>query len=121
MTLVDTSVWIDHFRRPDARLAQLATTRSAGIHRFVLGELACGILPRRQAALAYLESLEFAPTAHEAEVLHLVESHRLWGSGLGWVDAHVLAAAFLSGWNVLTNDHRMIAAAARLGIAYPVQ
>jgi predicted nucleic acid-binding protein len=119
MTLVDTSIWIDHFRLPDARLAQLLTTESAGVHPFVLGELAAGNLPKRQSTLTDLGQLPRVPAAQESDVHHLLESHRLWGLGLGWVDLHILAAALVSGCNLLTADHAMMAAATRLGIGYP--
>jgi len=120
MTLVDTSIWIDHFRLPDARLAQLLTTNSARVHPFVLGELAAGNLPKRQATLVHLGRLPQVPAAQESDVHHLLESNHLWGKGLGWVDLHLLSAALVSGCNILTADHAMMAAATRLGIAYPV-
>ena len=119
MTLVDTSIWIDHFRLPDARLTQLLTTESASIHPFVLGELAAGNIPKRQATLADLAKLPQVPAAQESDVHHLLESNRLWAKGLGWVDLHLLAAALISGCNLLTADHAIMAAATRLGIAYP--
>ncbi|SPF33965.1 PilT protein-like [Candidatus Sulfopaludibacter sp. SbA4] len=120
MTLVDTSIWVDHIRRPDARLIQLMTERSARMHPFVLGELVAGNLPNRPKALRYLESFPQVPAAQESDVHHLLESNHLWAKGLGWVDLHLLAAALISGCNLLTADHAMMAAANRLGIAYPV-
>lgn len=119
MTLVDTSIWIDHLRIPDARLAQLLTTNSACVHPFILGELAAGNLPKRQATLADLGRLPRVPAAQESDVHHLLETNRLWGKGLGWVDLHLLAAAMISGCNLLTADHALMSAAARLGVVYP--
>jgi predicted nucleic acid-binding protein len=92
-----------------------------GVHSFVIGELACGNLAKREDTLNGFMKLEHALIADESEVLHLLHTHRLWGTGLGWTDVHILAAAFLTGWNLLTSDHAMAAAAAKLGIAYPVQ
>jgi predicted nucleic acid-binding protein len=120
MTLVDTSIWIDHWRQPDARLAQLLATRSAGLHPFVLGELAAGNLPRRDATLFDLDLLPKVTAAQETDVHHLLNTHRLWGLGLGWIDLHLLAAAMVSGCTILTADHAMNVAAKKLGIAYPV-
>src|SRR5215831_3940046 len=114
MTLVDTSVWIDHFRKPDATLAQLLANRSAALHEFVLGELAGGSLPRRVATLTFLRRLPRVPIAQDSEVHHLLESHRLWGKGFGWVDLHLLASSILSGFTLLTADQRLMQLATKL-------
>ena len=116
MTLVDTSVWVNHFRRPQSSLIRLLGDFSAGIHPFVIGELACVNLKHRALTLGDLAKMPAAPLATEAEVLHLLESRRLWGEGLGWVDVHLLASALLGGWDLLTADRTMQRAARRLGI-----
>ena len=119
MTLVDTSVWVNHFRRPQSNLIRLLEDSAAGIHPFVLGELACGNLKDRASTLGDLAKMPEAPLAAEGEVMHLLESHRLWGQGLGWVDLHLLASALLGGWDLLTDDRTMERAARRLGIMCP--
>jgi len=116
MTLIDTSVWINHFRRGERRLAGMLEESSAGIHPFVIGELACGNLRDRAATLGDLSKLPHAKAATEAEVLNFVESRRLRGKGLGWVDVHILASAALSGWDLWTADRVMQQAAERMGI-----
>ena len=116
MTLVDTSVWVNHFRRPQSSLIRLLGDFSAGIHPFVIGELACGNLKHRALTLGDLAKMPAAPLATEAEVLHLLESRRLRGEGLGWIDVHLLASALLGGWDLLTADRTMQRAARRLGI-----
>lgn len=116
MTLADTSVWVNHFRRGDATLARLLNEEEAGLHPFVIGEIAAGNLGNRAAILGYLASLPQTPVALESEVHYLLESRRLWGAGLGWVDLHLLAAAALAGWRLFTADRALVAAAARLGI-----
>ena len=116
MTLVDTSVWVNHFRRPQSTLIKLLEDSSAGMHPFVLGELACGNLKDRALTLGDLARMPEAPLATHGEVLHLLESRRLWGEGLGWVDVHILASALLGGWNLLTADRTMERVARRLGI-----
>jgi predicted nucleic acid-binding protein len=116
VTLVDTSVWVNHFRRPQSSLIKLLGDSSAGMHPFVLGELACGNLKDRASTLGDLAKMPEAPLATAGEVLHLLESHRLWGEGLGWVDVHILASALLGGWDLLTADRAMERAARRLGI-----
>jgi predicted nucleic acid-binding protein len=116
MTLVDTSVWIDHFRKPDVALLQLLSDGRAGIHPFIVGELACGNFKDRAGALRSLQALPRISVAGDAELYYLLETYRLWGTGLGWVDLHVLASAAVSGWRLLTADHALQRAAAKVGI-----
>ena len=47
MILVDTSVWVDHFRRGDTQLADLLERGLVLMHPWVLGEIACGDLSNR--------------------------------------------------------------------------
>ena len=89
------------------------------MHPFVLGELACGNLPRRPAFLAGLQKLPLAQMAEESDARYLLESHRLWGLGLGWIDLHLLTSATISGSNLLTSDRALMIAAKKLGVAYP--
>ena len=116
MTLVDTSVWIHHFRKPEAAVVQLLTNRAAGIHPYVVAEFACGNFRDRESTLRALRALPHAPVADEAEVYHLLETYRLWGAGLGWVDLHVLASAAVAGWDLMTADGAMQQAAAKVGV-----
>jgi predicted nucleic acid-binding protein len=116
VTLVDRSVWIDHWRRGNAPLAAALETGGVAAHPFVIGELACGNIPRRASTLRLLDNLpKVAPARHD-EVLALVEAVRLSGSGLGWVDAHLLAASRLSGTPLWTLDRALRRAAERLGV-----
>jgi predicted nucleic acid-binding protein len=96
---------------------QLLTDGSAGVHPFIVGELACGNLKDRAATLGDLARLPQTPIASENEVRHLLESSRLWGKGLGWVDLHLLAAAIVSGWGLFTADRALMRAASAIGIA----
>ena len=118
MILVDTSVWIDHFRRGNARLASLLDSGQVWCHDFVVGELACGRLEHRTEILSYLNNLPRAATAKHAEVLGLVEDRRLSGEGLGWIDVHLLAAALIDRLSLWTRDRALHAAAKRLGIDF---
>ncbi len=105
MVLVDTSVWIDHFRAGDDDLAGLLDESAVLMHPFVLGELACGNLRNRQSLLSLLGALPAARVATDPEVLHFIERHRLMGRGIGYVDAHLLAATALSApARLLTRD-----------------
>jgi predicted nucleic acid-binding protein len=117
MVLVDTSVWIDHLRRRSDRLSGLLEEGLVACHPFVVGELACGHLARREELLGLLQRLPpVEPVSHE-EALGLVSAHQLAGSGLGWIDVHLLASARISGARFWTADRRLAAAAASLAIA----
>jgi predicted nucleic acid-binding protein len=118
MTLVDTSSWINHFRKPDAALIQLLTDGMAGIHPFVLGELACGNLRDRDSTLRLLRALPLAPVAKDAEIYYLLDTYRLWGTGLGWVDLNLLTSAAVAGWRLMTADDALNKAAGKAGILH---
>lgn len=117
MVLVDTSVWIDHFHRANARLASLLESAEVGIHPFVLGEIACGNLANRKEIIALLHSLPAFAKAGDDEVLLFIERHRLMGRGIGLIDAHLLASCFLDGCRLWTKDKRLAGAAAALKVA----
>src|SRR5262245_37607583 len=118
--LVDTSVWIDHFHRPHSTLVAALERGEAECHEFVLGELACGTLPRREEVLALRRTLpRIAAVAHE-EAMALVAERRLWGRGLGWVDVNLLAAALVVGARLWTADRRLQTVAHDLGVAWEV-
>ncbi len=115
MVLVDTSVWIDHFRRGTPELVLLLENDLVLMHPMVLGELACGNAKNRTELLAGLGKLPQATEARHSEVLAFLEQARLWGKGLGWVDMHVLAAVKLSGARLWTRDAGLQVAAERCG------
>lgn len=105
--LVDTSVWVDHFRRGDAALSGLLSRAEVECHPFIIGELACGSLRRRSEVLSLLESLPQVPVGSHNEVLTFVERRRLMGRGIGWIDAHLLASASLAGVLLWTHDRHL--------------
>jgi predicted nucleic acid-binding protein len=109
--LVDTSVWIDHFRRSNRRLAGLLAEGQVACHPFVVGELACGNLRNRDEILTLLQALPHAPVAEHHEALRFLADWRLHGAGLGWIDIHLLASARLQG-SALWSLHKALAAAA---------
>jgi predicted nucleic acid-binding protein len=116
--LVDTSVWIDHLRRRDARLTQHLERGEVLIHPFVIGELACGNLRNRRELLSLWADLPAAPTGTDREALAFIERHKLMGIGLGYIDIHLLASTALSGTARLwTRDRPLSATAARLNLA----
>ena len=118
MILVDTSVWVDHFRRGDPTLEALLDRAGVLMHPFIVGELALGRLDDRELILGLLDNLPQAIVADHREVLDIVDRHRLPGTGIGYVDAHLVAATFLTpDARLWTRDRRLNAVCSRLGIA----
>ena len=117
MILADTSVWIDHLRRSEARLVALLSDNQVLMHPFVVGEIALGSLARRGAVIEILEELPQVAVATHGEVMALVERERLNGLGIGYVDVHLLASARLAGAGLWTRDQRLLSAAEKLGLA----
>ena len=118
MILVDSSVWIDHLRSGDATLAALLDAGRVLAHPFVIGELALGSFRQRDAIVQALRGLPPSIVASDEEVLAFIEGHRLFGLGIGYVDAHLLAAALLTpGAALWTRDRRLREAANRLAVA----
>ena len=112
--LVDTSVWVDHLRRRNAALVELLEQAQVWTHVFVIGELACGNLAQRDKVLSALTALPQAPVASHEEAAAFLETHRLMGRGLGWIDVHLLASAKLGKLLFWTLDKRLRAVAATL-------
>lgn len=116
MILVDTSVWIDHFRRGNKALASRLQVAEILGHPFIVGELACGNLTQRSQILSLLDALPEIVVADHSEVLTFVEANRLMESGIGWIDAHLLCSAKLAGVGLWTLDKRLNEAARLLHI-----
>ena len=116
MVLIDTSIWIDHFRHKDQILTDLLMSCRVLMHSFVRGELALGNLKSRAEILQLLSDLPQASLADENELLHIVESHKLMGLGIGLVDAHLIASALLESCPIYTRDKRLLAVANKLKI-----
>ena len=118
MILVDTSIWIDHLRVGDKALGALLDAGMVLAHPFVIGELALGNLRQREAVLNAMSDLPQASVATDAEVRHFFDRHALFGRGIGYVDAHLLAATRLTaGGELLTRDQRLHGLANQLGLA----
>ena len=117
MILVDSSVWIDHLRAGDTRLAALLEGGRVLTHPFIVGELALGSLRQRGIVLGALSGLPSAAVANDLEVLKFIETHALSGSGIGYIDAHLLAAVRLTGESRLwTKDRKLRMVGDRLGL-----
>ena len=117
MILVDTSIWVEHLRKGTGPLAKLLEEDSVVIHPFIIGELACGSMTNRREILDLLAALPVVKIAGHAEVMQFVEQNRLYGCGIGWIDAHLLSSALLSDARILTSDRRLLRVAQSLDIA----
>lgn len=120
MILVDTSVWVDHFRRADEDVRRLIATAHIALHPYVLGELALGgVSERDRGTFADLAELDEPPVGSAAELLAFIAWGRLARCGIGFVDAHLLLSArMVAGARVFTRDRRLLAQAERLQVAY---
>jgi predicted nucleic acid-binding protein len=119
MILLDTSVWIDHLRHGDAQVAAILQSGLALTHPFVIGELACGNLKSQAEILGLLAALPQVQQAQEQEVLFYIERHKLMGHGIGYIDAHLLAATALTdSARIWTRDKRLGALAHELKLAH---
>jgi predicted nucleic acid-binding protein len=116
--LVDTSIWIDHLRAGDPELGELLRDGQVLAHPWVTGELALGHLSRRSEILGLLHNLPQATVATDDEVLTLIDKRQLFGLGIGYVDAHLLAATTLTtAARLWTRDKRLAAVAVQHGLA----
>ena len=117
--LVDTSVWVGHFKQRNERLAALLEDGRVVCHPYVVTEVACGTPPNRLAIIAMLADLESTPLATPQEILELIDRRSLYGRGCGFVDMSLLASALLSDQTLIwTFDKRLESVAAGLNRAY---
>ena len=107
MVLVDTSVWIDHLRNGNSYLQELLDSDEVACHPFIIGELACGNLKNRAEILNLLKFLPQINQAGHDEVMYFIETNRLMGRGLGYVDMNLLAYAVLADSLLWTLDKKL--------------
>jgi len=118
MILADTSIWIDHLRRPNPKLHILLDFGQILMHPFVLGELALGSFSNRERLLKQLYQLPQAIMISNKEVILFITKHKLFGTGIDYIDAHLLVAArHTIGAQLWTRDKRLFAASTRVGVA----
>ena len=118
MVLADTSVWADHFRSNDNHMVELLSNNNVLMHPFVLAEIALGSLRRRVKSIGDLQLLPATRVVEDLAVLHAIETLKLHGTGIGFVDVHILLSAKLGGYDMWTRDKRLAAQAVRLGVQY---
>lgn len=121
MVLVDTSVWIRFLanRMPyGSELDRLLERDEAAGHDLVYGELLIGDAGGRREVLNSYDLIHRVPAIGHAEVATFVRSHKLYGRGIGWIDAHLLASALVAGTSLWTADEHLARLAGELGIQY---
>ena len=116
--LVDTSIWVNHFRSGNSHLQDLLDNTEVVCHPLVIGELACGNLKKRKEILALLAALPMAPEVDHEEALEFTEINKLMGKGIGFIDVMLLASSRLSALPIWTNDSKLKEAAQKLNISY---
>lgn len=115
MILADTSVWVDHLRNGSGELQAELDARNILSHPFVVGEAAMGYLSPRNEIMEAFDDLPAAVVATDREVLRFIELHQLFGTGVGYIDVHLLVAVQLTFDALLwTYDRRLAGAANRL-------
>ncbi|WP_423924477.1 type II toxin-antitoxin system VapC family toxin [Candidatus Palauibacter sp.] len=119
MILVDTSVWIDHLRRPDTALLRLMEARRIRMHPMILGELACGGMGDRAERLREWRGLPRIESLDHDEVVDWIESESLAGKGIGFLDAHILLSALCGNAKLWTRDRSLRSLATHFGAAFP--
>ncbi|HYD88838.1 MAG TPA: type II toxin-antitoxin system VapC family toxin [Vitreimonas sp.] len=117
MILVDTSIWIDHLRAAEPQLVALLTRNEVLAHPAVIGEVALGSISKRAEVLRYLNNLPAVTSATHAEVMIFIDRHKLQTTGIGYVDANLLASTVLTpGATLWSRNKNLRAAAARCGV-----
>ena len=114
MILIDTSVWVEHFRSGVTELQELLQEGQVVCHPFIIGELACGNLKNRSGILALLQELPMAVRAEDEEIIRFIELQSLMGKGLGYIDMHLLLSAYLTKVPLWTMDKRLHEVARKL-------
>ncbi|MBC7202948.1 MAG: VapC toxin family PIN domain ribonuclease [Pusillimonas sp.] len=117
--LVDTSVWVDHFRRKNQALTYMLERDCVLVHPMIIGELACGTPPDRARTLVDLDNLQHAQQASLAETLNFIEREELWGLGCGLIDILLLASTLMTpNAEIWTLDKRLSTLAKRFGVMH---
>jgi predicted nucleic acid-binding protein len=121
VVLVDTSIWIRSLagKQPfRSRLDRLLRDEMVMAHELIWGELLVGDPGGRKRMLSLYQQFSFAPTIAHQEVVSLVGVRRLFGRGIGWIDAHLLASCLVARIRLYTADAALAGVAAELGIAH---
>ena len=119
MVLVDTSVWVSFLRHGNSSLRELLHESKVVSHPFIIGELACGNISNRTEIISLLQALPSLDVVENEELLQFIEQNKMMGTGLGFVDVHLLATAMLAGIPLWSQDKKLKKACSRLSIDFP--
>lgn len=118
MILIDTSVWVDFLRMEPKAVTKVLQGGQVVMHPFVIGELALGSMSGRTEKLETFKDLPPALVAEDSEVLASIDRWKLYGKGIGYIDAHLLCSvSLMPGCKLWTNDKRLHAVASAIGVA----
>jgi predicted nucleic acid-binding protein len=118
MVLVDISVWVSHLRHGNPKLQEMLQEGQVVSHPFIIGELACGNISNRTEIISLMQSLPMLDAIEHEELLLFIEHNKMMGTGLGFVDVHLMAAAMLAGIPLWTQDKSLKQACSRLIIDF---
>ena len=118
MILVDSSVWIDHFRNDNKLLSILLSNGAIVMHEFILGELAIVNFKNRKVILSLLDSIPKLSKLTHDEFIYFFEQNSFYGRGVGFVDIHLLGSTKLAGVKIWTLDKRLLKLAESLNLNY---
>ena len=118
VVLADTSVWVNHFHHRDPHLEALLNEAVIAVHPYTIAELSLGRIKNRREILALLKALTPATLVSQEELLHFIEYRRLAGSGIGFVDAHLLASIELMRGLLWTADKPLRLVADKFDLSY---
>lgn len=109
MVLVDSSVWVAHFKASNDNLVYLLKNDEVLCHPLILAEIACGTPPNpREQTLKDLSLLQTVSVATMQEVLGFIEANKLYGKGCGYIDIALLASVLISeNTRLWTHDKRL--------------
>ena len=117
--LVDTSVWVNHFRERNQGLIDLLDCDAVLIHPMVVAELACGTPPSRTSTLSSLAALQQSQQESLRELMDFIERENLYGQGCGMVDIILLASTLITpGAELWTMDKRLSSLSEKFGVIY---
>ncbi len=119
MILPDTNIWIDHLRSPDGNFTSLLLDKRVRLHPYVLGEIALGLQGSARRFIELFSEVRQTVVLNASDILPFIEARKVHGTGIGYVDVHLLASTLMTpGGKLWTRDKRLLKQAERLGIAY---
>ena len=118
MVVVDTSVWIDFLHKGNSDMEELLMRGNVATHELIIGELSCGNIKNRESFLEMINKLPIVESVLFNELIFFIDKHKLYGKGLGFIDCHILASAYLHNIKLWTKDKKLNQLAGELSIQF---